>query len=183
MSNRVVVISGPSGVGKGTVVREILKSHKNFQLSVSATTRAPRPGEVDGREYFFLTDAEFEQMVADQQMLEYATVHGTKHYGTPKAPVIAALESGKSVILEIDVQGAMQVKRNMPDCITVFIAPPSIQELAQRLAGRGTETETEQQVRLATADSELLQADQFDFQVINADVSKCAEEVVKLVSR
>lgn len=181
--SKVLVISGPSGVGKGTVVREILSKHPSYSLSVSATTRAPRSGEIDGRDYFFLTDPEFDDLVADGKMLEYAVVHGEKRYGTPKEPVLVALSSGHSVILEIDVQGALQVKKNMPSCITVFIHPPTMDELATRLANRGTESKAEQETRLSTAIQELEQAKQFDFQVINDDVSKCAEEVVKLSSR
>jgi guanylate kinase len=183
MTNRVIVISGPSGVGKGTIVNEILSKHKNFALSVSATTRAPRVGENDGESYFFLTDAEFDALIANNQMLEYATVHGLNRYGTPREPVELALRAGKNVILEIDVQGALQVKKNLPSCVTFFIQPPSMDELAKRLAGRGTETSEEQETRLNTAIDEIAQASFFDFQVTNDDVSKCAEEVVKLSSR
>ena len=163
-------------------MREILSHHRDFQLSISATTRAPRPGELDGREYFFLSDEAFNAIVDSGEMLEHAVVHGSKQYGTPKQPVLTALAAGNSVILEIDVQGAMQVKKNMPECLTIFIAPPNMLQLEKRLAGRGTESELEQQIRLATAETEMRLAKNFDFQVINEDVSKCAEEVVKLAT-
>lgn len=183
MNSVVLVISGPSGVGKGTVVREILQTEKNFELSVSATTREPRPGEINGKDYFFLTDQQFDDLVANGEMLEHAVVHGSKKYGTPKRPVMEALKNKHSVILEIDVQGAIQVKQNLPESITVFIEPPSMDELASRLAGRATETREEQLLRMSTALSEIKLAKTFDFRVINNDVSKCAEEVVKLVTR
>jgi guanylate kinase len=183
MSNHLVVVAGPSGVGKGTVVKDILSRYPNFTVSVSATTRAPRPGEVDGREYHFYAQTKFDELVANGQMLEHATVHGKSSYGTPKQPVLDALSNGKSVILEIDVQGAFQVKENYPDAVLIFIEPPSIEELEARLAGRGTETEAERQIRMQTAKTELAQADRFDFIVVNKNVSECADEVVKLCSR
>lgn len=183
MSNHVIVLSGPSGVGKGSVVREILANRDGFALSVSATTRAPRPGEVNGVDYIFLNQQEFEQRIATGQMLEHATVHGKHSYGTPRQPVLDQLAAGKSVILEIDIQGAKQVKANLPEAITVFIAPPNMEELARRLAGRGTESEAEQLVRLSTAEQEMAERNSFDFVVINQDVRETAAEVVKLASR
>ena len=178
---RLSVIAGPTAVGKGTVVREILKQSDNIVLSVSATTREPRPGEVDGVDYFFLSHEEFDRQIASGQMLEYAIVHGTNKYGTPRGPVEAALASGKHVVLEIDIQGARQVKRAMPSSLLIFIAPPSWDELVRRLSLRGTETADEQQRRLETARQELAAADEFDHVIINEDIAKCAREVLDLI--
>jgi guanylate kinase len=178
---RLSVIAGPTAVGKGTVVREILKQSDNIVLSVSATTREPRPGEVDGVDYFFLSHEEFDRQIANGQMLEYAIVHGTNKYGTPRGPVEAALASGKHVVLEIDIQGARQVKRAMPSSLLIFIAPPSWDELVRRLSLRGTETADEQQRRLETARQELAAADEFDHVIINEDIAKCAREVLDLI--
>jgi guanylate kinase len=164
------------------VVKRILEITENVVLSVSATTRAPRAGEVDGQSYFFLSDSEFDELIAAGDMLEFATVHGTHRYGTPKQPVQAALSDGNSVLLEIDIQGARQVKEHMPEAVTVFIAPPSWQELVRRLEGRGTEQPAEMQRRLETAKDELLGQNEFDHVVINDDVAKCAQAVVDLLS-
>jgi guanylate kinase len=181
MTNRLTVIAGPTAVGKGTVVKYILEHYPNVHLSVSATTRAPRPGEVEGESYFFLTHEQFDEMIAAGDMLEYAVVHGANKYGTPRLPVTRALESGKQVILEIDIQGARQVKQRLPEAKLVFIAPPSWDELVKRLVGRGTETPEEQARRLETAKSELAARDEFDFVVINDVVARCASEVVDLM--
>lgn len=178
---RLTVIAGPTAVGKGTVVRELLKQSDNIVLSVSATTREPRPGEVNGVDYFFLSHEEFDQMIAKGQMLEYAIVHGTNKYGTPREPVEVALAAGKEVVLEIDIQGARQVKRAMPEALLIFIAPPSWDELVRRLSLRGTETEDEQARRLETARQELASADEFDAVIINEDIAKCAREVLDLI--
>lgn len=176
------MIAGPTAVGKGTVARRILETNSDIVLSVSATTRPPRKGEIDGKSYFFLSDAEFDRLIEAGEMLEFAVVHGTHRYGTPKQPVLAALEAGKTVLLEIDIQGASQVKEQMPEAITVFIAPPSWQELVRRLEGRGTENAAEMQRRLATARVELEAQDRFDHVVVNDDVAKCAQSVVELLS-
>jgi guanylate kinase len=181
MSNRLTVIAGPTAVGKGTVVAHILEHYPNVKLSVSATTRAPRPGEVDGVSYFFWTHEQFDQAIANHEMLEYAVVHGVNKYGTPKAPVEAALANDQLILLEIDLQGARQVKAAMPDARLIFIAPPSWDELVKRLKGRGTETEEEQQRRLETAKVELAAANEFDHVVINDEVARCAAEVVNLM--
>jgi guanylate kinase len=181
MKNRLTVIAGPTAVGKGTVVREILALDSNVVLSVSATTRPPRPGEEDGREYFFLTHAEFDRMISNGDMLEYAVVHGQNKYGTPRKPVEDALAAGKQVLLEIDIQGARQVRKSMPEALLVFIAPPSWQELERRLSSRGTESAEEQQRRLDTAKIELEAQSEFDEVVINEDVAKCAHEVLDLI--
>ena len=179
--NRLTVIAGPTAVGKGTVIRRILETHPEIKLSVSATTRAPRPGEVDGIAYHFLTMQEFDSKIAAGQMLEYAVVHGTNKYGTLREPVEAALAAGQKLILEIDIQGARQVKQAMPEANLVFIAPPSWEELVSRLSGRGTETAEEQARRLATALQELEAQSEFDHVVINDEVAECALQVVNLM--
>lgn len=179
--SRLTVISGPTAVGKGTVVRYLLEHFPNIHLSVSATTRAPRPGEVDGVDYYFLTPEEFDVLVETGQMLEYAVVHGSNRYGTPRTPVQAALNEGKIVLLEIDIQGARQVKAAMPEARLVFIAPPSWDELVKRLQGRGTETPAEQDRRLESAREELAAQSEFDHVVINDEVARCAHEVLDLM--
>lgn len=178
---RLTVIAGPTAVGKGTVVAEILKRHPEIKLSVSATTRAPRPGEIDGVDYFFWSSEQFDESIAAGEMLEYAVVHGQNKYGTPRKPVAAALAAGEQIILEIDIQGARQVKQVMPEANLIFIAPPSWQELVRRLSARGTEETAEQQRRLQTAETELAAQDEFDHVVINDEVARCAQEVVNLM--
>ncbi len=179
--NRLTVIAGPTAVGKGTVIRRILETHPEIKLSVSATTRAPRPGEKDGVAYHFLSMQEFDSKIAAGQMLEYAVVHGTNKYGTLREPVEAALAAGQKLILEIDIQGARQVKQAMPEANLIFIAPPSWQDLVSRLSGRGTETAEEQARRLATARQELEAQSEFDHVVINDEVAECALQVVNLI--
>ena len=181
MPNQLTVIAGPTAVGKGTVVNHILNNFPNVHLSVSATTRAPRPGEIDGVNYYFLSHEQFDQLISDGQMLEYAVVHGTNKYGTPKQPVVDALDRGELVLLEIDIQGARQVKAAMPDSKLIFIAPPSWDELVRRLQGRGTENSLEQARRLETAREELAAQSEFDHVVINDEVARCAQEVVDLM--
>ncbi len=178
---KLLVLAGPTAVGKGTVARYIVEHHPEIVLSVSATTRAPRPGEVDGVSYYFLTDEEFNGLVESGQMLEHATVHGSHQYGTPREPVESALASGKPVLLEIDIQGARQVKQAMPEAVSVFLTPPSWQELVKRLEGRGTESEAEMAIRLQTAEAELAAQQEFDHIVVNDDVAVCAEAVVELM--
>jgi guanylate kinase len=181
MTNKLLVVAGPTAVGKGTVVDYILKNYSNFHISVSATTREPRPGEVDGKSYYFVSHEEFEAQIKAGQMLEYAVVHGDNKYGTPRKPVEDALDRGEHVILEIDIQGARQVKQAMPEAISIFIAPPSWEVLVERLQARGTETAIEQQKRLETAKSELASQGEFDHVVINDEVARCAAEVVELL--
>lgn len=178
---QLLVIAGPTAVGKGTVVAHIMATYPRLALSVSATTREPRPGEVEGKSYYFVSDESFDKMIADGELLEWATVHGTHRYGTPRGPIEAALARGTSIILEIDLQGARQVKAAMPQAKTVFLLPPSWEELVSRLTGRGTEDEAEQERRLATAKVELAAADEFDFQITNANVAEAAAEVVDLI--
>ncbi len=179
--SRLTVIAGPTAVGKGTVVQYMLSHFENVHLSISATTRAPRPGEVDGRDYFFVAADEFDAMIASGEMLEFAVVHGVNKYGTPKTPVLEALARGEHVILEIDIQGARQVKKVMPEALLVFIKPPSWEELVRRLGARGTESEIEQQARLKTARIELESASEFDAVVVNEDIAKCAHDVLDLI--
>lgn len=181
MPNHLMVLAGPTAVGKGTVVRHILDNYPNIHLSVSATTRQPRPGEVNGKDYFFLTHDEFDELIAKGEMLEWATVHGSNKYGTPRQPILDALNQNKQVILEIDIQGARQVKAAMPEAKLVFIAPPSWDELVSRLTGRGTESAQEQAIRLETAKLEMQSQAEFDFVVINDEVARCAAEVVDLL--
>jgi guanylate kinase len=178
---KLLVLAGPTAVGKGTVARYIIQNHPEIVLSVSATTRSPRPGEENGVAYYFLTDEEFDGLVQSGQMLEYAVVHGKHRYGTPRGPVEAAINAGHPVLLEIDIQGARQVKAAMPEAVTVFLAPPSWDELVRRLEGRGTETEEEMARRLATAETELASQGEFDHVIVNQEVAVCAEAVVELM--
>jgi guanylate kinase len=179
-TGKLIVMAGPSAVGKGTLATYIVDNFPGYSLSVSATTRTPRIGEVDGVSYFFLSTDEFKQMVDSGMMLEWATVHGINLYGTPREPVELALSQGLNVILEIDVQGAFQVKEAFPEATLVFVNPPSFEELRARLDKRGTESEEDKQIRLETAKSELARAEEFDFSVINDEVARCAKEVVEL---
>ena len=181
LNHKLLVLAGPTAVGKGTVARHIIDHNPQVVLSVSATTRAPRPGEIDGVSYFFLTDAEFDELIATDQMLEFAVVHGKHRYGTPRQPVEAALAEGKAVLLEIDIQGARQVKQRMPQATSVFLAPPSWDELVRRLEGRGTEDQAEMARRLETARVELAAQGEFDHVIVNDEVAKCAAAVVRLM--
>jgi guanylate kinase len=179
---KLLVLVGPSGVGKGTIVTWILEKYPQFMLSVSATTRSPRPGERDGEHYFFVSEREFDRLVGDDELLEWATVHGTYRYGTPQAAIEDALDQGRHVILEIDIQGARQVKRKMKDAFTVFVAPPSFEELERRLAHRGTEDTVEREARLVTAKKELAAQDECNVVIVNRDVSVAAQSIVDLVT-
>jgi guanylate kinase len=179
---RLVVLAGPTAVGKGAVSTYIRENYPDVHLSVSATTRAPRPGEVDGVNYFFVSDDEFDRMTETGQMLETATVHNAYRYGTPRAPIDRALAEGRSVLLEIDLQGARAVRMAMPEAILVFLLPPTWDELVRRLIGRGTEDSVEQQRRLETAKIELAAQDEFDYKVVNHEVSLAAQEVVDLMA-
>ena len=164
------VVSGPSGVGKGTVNKRLFEEFGSaVAFSVSATTRGPREGEVNGREYFFISRQEFEKRVANNEFLEHAEYAGNC-YGTPRDYVLSLLQKGVSVILEIDVQGAMQVKQRMPESVSVFILPPSFEELEHRLRGRGTETPEKIERRLAAAKAEMARAPEYDYQIVNDDL-------------
>jgi guanylate kinase len=177
---RLTVVSGPTAVGKGTVVAALAKSHPEIFVSVSATTRPPRPGEVDGVHYLFTTGAEFDELVASGALLEWAVVHGVHRYGTPRAPVLAALAAGRPALLEIDLQGARQVRQSWPDAQFVFLSPPSWEELVRRLVGRGTESLEQRRRRLDTARAELAAQTEFDFVVVNSEVGQAVRELVAL---
>lgn len=177
----LTVLAGPTAVGKGTVATYVRDHHPDVKLSVSATTRAPRPGEIDGVHYFFVTDEDFDRMLAADELLEWATVHNRYRYGTPRGPVMEASARGEVVLLEIDLQGARQVRQSMPDARLVFLAPPSWDELVRRLVGRGTEGEEERARRLETAKIELAAADEFDEIIVNDEVETAAARLVELM--
>ena len=176
-----MVLAGPTAVGKGTVAAFVRKNFPDVWLSVSMTTRKPRPGEIDGVHYHFVDDAEFERMREAGEFLEWAVVHGQANYGTPRAPLEDALASGRKAMLEIDLQGARQVRQQIPEALFVFLAPPSWDELVRRLVGRGTESEEERQVRLTTAEQELAAQREFDVTIVNDDVQRASEELVSLI--
>lgn len=178
--SRLLVLAGPTAVGKGTVAAHIRENHPEIHLSVSATTRAPRPGEVDGVHYYFVDDAEFDRLIADGELLEYAVVHNRSRYGTPRAPIDVALAAGKTVLLEIDLQGARQVRAAEPSATLIFLLPPTWDELVHRLVGRGTEDQEERTRRLRTAKVELAAQSEFDYRIVNDDVAAAAREVVEL---
>jgi len=180
---RLTVVSGPTAVGKGTVVSRLRDQHPEIFVSVSATTRPPRPGEVDGVHYLFVTPEEFDELVAAEMLLEWAVVHGVHRYGTPRAPVLAALAAGRQALLEIDLQGARQVRRTCPDARFVFLAPPSWEELVRRLVGRGTESPEQRERRLETAREELAAAREFDHVVVNDEVGRAVAALVGLLGR
>ena len=175
------VVSGFSGSGKGTIMKELLKNYKDqYALSISATTRKPRVGEGEGREYFFKTPEEFESMIENNQLIEYACYVGN-YYGTPRAYVEEMLEKGKDVILEIEIQGALKVKEKFPDTLLLFISPPSAEVLKERLIGRGTEDMDTINKRLSRAFEESLGVENYDYFVINDDLATCVKEVHSLI--
>ncbi|WP_284295098.1 guanylate kinase [Luteimicrobium album] len=178
---RLTVLAGPTAVGKGTVSADVRARYPEIWLSVSATTRPPRPGEVDGVHYVFLTEEQFDRMAEDGELLEWAVVHGRHRYGTPRRPVLDRLAVGQPVLLEIDLQGARQVRASMPDARFVFLAPPSWDELVRRLVGRGTEDAEERERRLGTARVELAAEPEFDHTIVNDEVHRATDELVSVM--
>ncbi|GAA4372458.1 guanylate kinase [Paeniglutamicibacter cryotolerans] len=174
----VTVLAGPTAVGKGTISTYIRDNYPEVWLSVSATTRDPRPGEVEGVHYFFVGPEAFGELVKSGEMLEWAVVHGQNSYGTIRSKVEEAVAAGKRVLLEIDLQGARQVRQTLPEARFVFLAPPSWDELVRRLVGRGTESADEQQRRLETAKLELAAEPEFDITIVNDDIGRAADELV-----
>jgi guanylate kinase len=179
---RLFVISGPSGAGKGTLLAELRKQRPDLGLTVSATTRSPRPGEVDGTSYYFLSDEEFRRRIAAGEFVEWAEVHGHL-YGTLVSEVKRLLAKGHSLVLEIDVQGALNVRKVYPDAVLVFIEPPSLQVLEERLRGRGTEDEASIELRLKNARHEMELADQYDARIVNDTVDRAAQELGSVMRR
>jgi guanylate kinase len=179
---RLIVLAGPSGVGKSAIVAALRERLPQLHFSVSATTRAPRAGEVEGRDYRFVGDAGFDSMIGSGELLEWAEIHGgLQRSGTPRAPVEEALREGRPVLVEVDLAGARAVKRELPDAISVFVEPPSLAELERRLRKRGTETPEQFARRLHTAQEELAARDEFDIALVNDDVGAVAERLVELL--
>lgn len=177
----LMVLSGFSGAGKGTLMKKLLETYDNYALSVSMTTRQPRDGERDGIEYFFSTKETFEQIIKDGGFVEYACYCGN-YYGTPKAYVEEQLAKGKDVVLEIEIQGALQIKEKFPEALLLFVTPPDIEELQKRLRGRGTETEEVIHNRLVRAGEEANGMDAYDYLVINDDLERCVKEIHSIVN-
>lgn len=177
---KLLVISGPSGAGKSTVVFKAIEGREDICFSTSATTRSPRPGEVDGREYFFVSFERFLEMVANDELLEHAE-YVANRYGTPRAYVEQRLAEGMNVVLDIEVQGARQVRRQMPEAVLIFIAPPSLEELEKRLRGRGTDTESAIEGRLIRARQEYQEADFYDYLIVNDNVEKAAAKLNAII--
>lgn len=176
----LIIISGFSGAGKGTLVNKLISEHDRFALSISMTTRNPREGEVNGREYFFVSKEEFEKTIAEDGLLEHACYVGN-YYGTPKAYVKEQMQKGKDVILEIEVQGALQIKEKYPDAILMFVTPPSIEELNRRLHGRGTESEEVIEKRLTRAKEEVHLIENYDYIVVNDNLDSCVQNVISYI--
>ncbi|MDV4151226.1 guanylate kinase [Clostridium sp. AL.422] len=177
----LIVISGPSGAGKGTICKALLEKHNNIYISVSATTRAPREGEVEGINYYFLSREAFEEKVKKNGFLEYANVHGN-FYGTPKVNVEKMLDEGKDVILEIDIQGALQVKENFKEGVFIFILPPSMEELKQRIIKRGSETEESLMTRFKNAYKEINYVSKYNYAVVNDELDIAVEKVESIIA-
>jgi guanylate kinase len=178
---RAFVIAGPTAVGKGTLVKLLKQAHPEIFVSVSATTRAPRPGELDGVDYQFVTVDQFKDLIENDGLLEWAKVHGTDYYGTPAAPVRDALRTGRTVVLEIDLQGARQIRKLLPEAEQIFIEPPSKDELIRRLENRGAETPEQMARRMRTAQIEMAAVSEFDKVVVNDDVEQAVAELVDLM--
>ena len=176
----LVVVSGFSGAGKGTVMKRLLEKYDDYALSISVTTRNPRPGEEDGREYFFRTKEEFEKLIKEDALIEYAQ-YVENYYGTPRSYVEEQLQAGKNVILEIEIQGAMKVKEKIPEALLVFVTPPTVEELEKRLKGRGTETEQVIAERLARAGEEAKGMGQYDYILVNDTVEECVDNLHEII--
>ncbi len=176
----LAVVSGFSGAGKGTLMKELLRRYDNYALSISATTRQPRAGEADGREYFFVSEEEFRQMIEEDRLVEYAQ-YVNHYYGTPRDYVVQQMARGKDVILEIEIQGALKVKKRFPDALLLFVTPPSAQELLRRLVGRGTETIEVINARLKRAAEEASGMEAYDYLLINDQIDRCVEEMHRLI--
>ena len=176
----LAVVSGFSGAGKGTIMKGLMNRYDNYALSISATTREPREGEVHGREYFFVSEEEFEDMIREDRLIEYAR-YVDHYYGTPKDYVMSQMEAGKDVILEIEIQGALKVKEKFPETLLIFVAPPSAEELKRRLVNRGTETADVIDARMKRACEEAEQMDRCDYLLINDEIDRCVEELNSLI--
>lgn len=177
----LLVISGPSGTGKGTLIKRLMEEDPTLVFSVSATTRAPRPGEIDGVHYHFVSNEQYDQLVADGAFVEYANVHGNR-YGTLRSEVYQRLERGENVVLDIDVQGALNVIAHEKEKVSIFILPPSMKVLRERLTGRGTETEMAVECRLHNAIWEISQKDKYEYQVINDDLEDCVRKLQAIIA-
>ncbi len=177
----LIVLSGPSGAGKGTICQELIRKNKSIHLSISVTTRPPRPGEVHGKNYFFISREEFQQLVDNDQLIEWAQVYGN-FYGTPKKWVEEKLAAGEDVLLEIDIQGALQIKRKHPDCVLIFIIPPSINELQARLIGRGTDSNEVIKKRLNCVADELQEIPRYDYIVVNDSLEEATDQVKAIIT-
>jgi guanylate kinase len=180
-TDRLVVLAGPTAVGKGSVSAWIREHSPEVWLSVSVTTRPPRPGEQEGVHYHFVDDATFDRMIANGEFLEWAVVHRSARYGTPRGPVLNTLAAGRPALMEIDLQGARQVRERMPEALFVFLKPPNWAELVRRLEGRGTENQAERDLRLETARAELAAEKEFDVTIVNDEVRSAAQQLVKLL--
>lgn len=176
----LIVVSGFSGAGKGTLMKKLIQEYDNYALSISATTRAPRPGEEDGREYFFLNRSAFEEKIADNGLIEYAS-YCDNYYGTPRDYVEKQLEAGKDVILEIEIQGALKIKEQYPTALLLFVMPPSAQELERRLVGRGTETLDVVKKRMNRAIEEAQRIENYDYIVVNDDLDECVKQLHEII--
>lgn len=177
----LIVVSGFSGAGKGTLMKHLVKDYDNYALSVSMTTRNPRPGEVNGREYFFVSRDEFEKQIAESGLVEYAS-YCDNYYGTPRAYVEDMLNQGKDVILEIEIQGALKIKKQFPEALLLFVMPPSAEELRRRLTGRGTETEEVIEKRLKRAFEEAEGIESYDYIVINDNLEECVKHMHNMIA-
>lgn len=179
---KVFAISGPSGVGKGSVINELLKQHPNYVVSISFTTRQKRATEVEGQDYFFISDSEFDKKIAEGEFIEWAQVHGNR-YGTTLSQLEKLKKTKKVVLVELDVQGAMNLKNRLSDSVSIFIEPPDFETLSRRLSGRKTETTEEMNLRLANAANELELGKQFDYQVVNDEIDKTAQKIADIIKK